>query len=390
MGDRKVNELLRYMAARVYEERPELPERFRTMYRLEWVNGGMLCDVWFLSRGCAHDARGGCVMCNYGKGGAGGYQEEILFQIRRMTERFKGEFEDFLLTSSGSLLDDWENPPDFREALFQAVETVKMKRFVVETRADTVTREKLRCFDRLKQRAECYIELGLETGNDWILKHCVNKGMTVEDFRRAATLIHQEGLRVTANVGVGIPFLQERASIEAAVNTVKNALSWGADGVVLFPYHVKQGTLMETMHRLGMYQSVSLWSLIEVLKCLGIEYLDKVQISWYKDYYGTKISSICHSPTTCSRCKDEVQNLLDEYRESQSWEVLEKMAQLTCQCREEWKTRLERQSAVPVYEEIEKMYRKLAAFFQADPVMAERELEVMRQEYHIEKEAGRL
>ena len=147
---------------------------------------------------------------------------------------------------------------------------------------------------------------------------------------------------------------------------------------------------METMHRLGMYQSISLWSLIEVLKRLGIEYLDKVQISWYKDYYGTKISSICHSPTTCSRCKDEVQNLLDEYRENQSWEALEKMAQLTCQCREEWKARLEKQSAVPVYEEIEKMYRKLAAFFQADPVMTERELGVMYQEYHIEKEAGRL
>lgn len=388
MSKKKVNQLLRYMTLKIYEERPKLPKRFQTMCRMEKVNGGRLCDIWFLSKGCIHDAKGGCVMCNYGRGSEVIRQEEILTQVQRIVERLPGEFEDFLLTPSGSMLDDREIPPDFREALLKIVEQVKMKRFVVETRADTITEEKLHCFDRLKNKAECYIEIGLEAGNNWILKYCINKDMTVEEFRRAAALIHQAGIKVTANVGIGIPFLQERMSIEHAVNTVKRALSWGADGVVLFPYHIKSGTLMEVMARMGMYHSISLWSLVEVLKRLGTEYLGNVQISWYKDYYGEKASAICCSPTTCHHCGDIVQSLLDKYRESQSEAVLKRLDKVSCQCKREWEDRIERQSPTLVYEEIEEKYRNLATFFQVAPPMIDQELELMRQEYNVEKETG--
>ena len=62
------NLVLKAFTQAAYRSRPDSAPERRVNYRLERVNGGLLCDLWFLTTGCRHDAEGGCVMCNYGKG----------------------------------------------------------------------------------------------------------------------------------------------------------------------------------------------------------------------------------------------------------------------------------------------------------------------------------
>lgn len=380
--NRKTNEALRQMALAAYQRRPVLPEKYQTMFRLEQVNGGLFCDAWFMSGGCSHDARGGCTMCNYGKSSGKVHQKEILAQIHQMIQGFSRPFEDFLLTPSGSILDEREVSLEFLEQLLKEIEQVQAKRFIVETRADTISEEKLSCFDRLKKKMDCYIEIGLESSSDWILKHCVNKDMTAGDFRKAMTIVHKAGLKATANIGIGIPFLNERFSVSHTIQTIEDALRWGADSVVLFPYHVKQGTVLRDMERLGLYQCISMWSLIEVLWHFRNDEPERIQISWYKDYYEKGASGICTSPGTCRQCKERVEALLDRYRNEQGQDVLDSLHAIHCDCRNQWAEMLEQESDTIDYQQIEKKYALLADYYGIEPDLLAKELSVMKEDFH--------
>lgn len=354
-----------------------MPSKMRTHYRIERANGGLLCDLWFLTRGCIHDAQGGCTMCNYGKGSWDVQWEEILNELGHIVKKLPWRFEDFLLTPSGSMLDEREVSLEMREGMKKLLEKVRTKRFIIETRADTIDESGLEFLQSIMPDSEKYVEIGYESGHDWILRNCINKGTDTETFGKAAAMIHQAGIKVTANVGVGIPFLSEKASICEAAFSVKRAMEQGADSVVLFPYHVKHGTLLEVLYHHHWYQCISLWSLAAVLKELPDHILGQVQISWYKDYFGEERSHIFASPSTCGKCEKDVMGLLDQYREEPSRENLDALLKYHCECKEEWETRLDGESAEVEYERIADAYRQLAKEFDVNDAILEEELMIM-------------
>lgn len=375
------NEILKQITCRIYQERPAIPSNMRTNYRIERVCGDLLCDLWFLTTGCRHDAQGGCVMCNYGKNTGRIDEEQILCDLQNIAARFPFEFGDFLLTSSGSLLDEREVPDRMRERLLLVLKDIRAKRVIVETRADTVTDTGLEFVRRLIPDAEKYIEIGVESSNDWILKHCINKGTDFGTFQKAAEQIHDKGILVTANIGIGAPFMSERAAVRYAVRSIQDVLQTGADSVVVFPYHVKHGTILDVMYRQGMYQPVSLWSLVEVLNQFTEKELSKIQISWYKDYFGEEKSYIYRSPVSCPECQEYVMRELDYYRDRQEYDRIKKLSETPCRCREEWKSRLAEQADTIQIDMVEELYCKLAQLYAIDEETMEKELYKMRQDY---------
>lgn len=377
------NRILKQITYEIYKKRPFMPRKYRTNYRIERANGGFLCDLWFLTVGCIHDAQGGCVMCNYGKGChslSKAEQLRILQELRGIVDKLPWTFEDFLLTPSGSMLDEREVPQDMREQLIPILQKVRTKRLIIETRAATVTEDGLQFFKGILPGTEKYIEIGLESSDDWILKHCINKNSTFADFCSAVELSHAHGIFVTANVGLGFPFMSERASIRSTIQTVRDALEAGADSVVLFPYHIKRGTLLDVMKQNHMYHCVSLWALVQVLESFP-EDLDKIQISWYKDYFGEDLSYIYSSPTTCPRCGAAVLEELDRFRESQDRASIDRLRQYPCRCRAAWEAATAAQSETIELELVEQSYRQLSSLFSVDQGLLERELEEMKREY---------
>ena len=356
-----------------------MPPEMKTYYRIERANGGLLCDLWFLAAGCVHDAEGGCTMCNYGKGSREVHWDEIISELRHIVKKLTWEFEDFLLTPSGSMLDEREIPAKMYGYLKELLKGVRAKRFIVETRADTVSESGLKFLREIMPDSEKYVEIGYESGQDWILRNCINKGADTEDFKKAVQMIHEAGMKVTANVGLGMPFLSEKASIGEAVCSVKRAFEHGADSVVLFPYHVKHGTLLEVMYQHHWYECVSIWSLVAVLEEIPENLLEQVQISWYKDYYGEKRSQIFVSPATCAVCERDVMERLDQYRQEPSREKLDVLRKYKCECREEWRRKLDGQSGEIEYARIENEYRQLAREFEIDDDVLEEELMIMRE-----------
>ena len=375
------NYVLKQIAYEIYKQRSIMPEKMRTNYRIERANRGLLCDLWFLTVGCVHDAQGACVMCNYGKGSGAVYWDMILGELRRIVECLTWEFEDFLLTPSGSMLDEREVSKDMRRGLKEILKGVKTKRFIVETRADTITEDGLTFIKETVPGAEKYIEIGVECSNDWVLKHRINKNMLYEKFQEAAEKIHDAGIHVTANIGLGYPFMSERAAIHYTVRSVKDVLRDGADSVVLFPYHIKSGTLLEALSQNAMYKCVSFWALAEVLGRFSESELEKIQISWYKDYFGKEKSYIRKSPGTCPSCEKKVLKELDAYRETQDPAVVRRLLDYSCSCHEDWKRTLERESDQIEIESVSEQYRRLAKLYKVDQRLLEREIDAMREEF---------
>lgn len=377
------NRILKKFTYEIYKKRPIMSPENRTNYRIERANGGLLCDLWFLTVGCMHDAQGGCVMCNYGRGEqniAQKEQERIIEELQHIVSKLPFTFEDFLLTPSGSMLDEREVSKEMRDRLVPILQRIHTKRFIIETRADTVTDEGLDFLKQIVPDSEKYVEIGLESSNNWVLKHCINKSSTFEDFCAAVNKAHKHNIYVTANVGLGIPFMSERASILDTIRTIRNALDAGADSVVIFPYHIKHGTLLDVMYQKQMYQCLSLWALVKVLSRFEQEH-DKIQISWYKDYFGEERSYIYRSPDTCPVCVSEVLEGLDHYRETQAWAHVERLSYYPCKCRYKWEEDLQRQPERIEIEYVERTYRQLAEIFPVNQIFLEQELAEMRREY---------
>lgn len=372
----KVNPILRRIMAAIYRDRPSLPADPKVQARTERVQDGVFYEIWFMTPGCSHDALGGCTMCNYGKGFSVS-PEVVLEAIRPQLQALPPQVQELIITPTGSMLDDQEVPRPLREQILRLFHQTECHDFIIETRADTVTAEKL---SLLKDsiRAECIcVELGIECCSDWVLRNCVNKNMTMSDALRAAELCHAAGVQVCANVGIGIPFLSERCSIELAKRSLHQLLAAGFDHAVLFPYHVKPGTLSARLWVCQAYQCCSLWAIPEVLSDFSAEDLERIQISWYRNYYTDK-KKILASPQTAPEHMEQVLSLLDGYKNRPGADALRPLLELPASDRDEWRCALSVQHTGIDMEGIGRLYRDLAEDFGIPRRDVDAELEHMR------------
>lgn len=359
--DRKVNPVLRAIMQKIYSNRKPLPAKPRTAVRYEKVQDRIFSEVWFMTPGCSHDRDGGCTMCNYGKGHYIS-SEEILQELGERIGELPGNLQELIVTPTGSMLDEQEVPQELFIEILKLLEPITANDFLVETRADTVSAKKLELMRQYIHADRIYIETGVEVCDDWILRNCVNKDMDMKGLRQALGIIHSMNMYACANIGIGIPFLSERMSIKIAVDSVREAFKMGFDSVVLFPYHIKPGTLSAYLWEQGDYQCCSLWALIEVLGMFSPEMLGQIQISWYRNYYDDQ-KKILLSPDTCDTCREEVMGLLDAYKNQPGPKTQEKLLSLSCKCRDIWKQKMLSQPDYVDMDRIAAIYRRLGHRF---------------------------
>lgn len=331
------------VCAKLREPRPPAPGALGFSSRFETVLGAPFVGFWFRTRGCRHDARGGCTMCNYGA--ATPVSEDEMVELVRRGLGALGSLDGatLLLSPSGSMFDEWEVPARVRERTFRLARQTKARAILCETRVDTLTDAAVQQYADIFNDRECGIGLGLESATPWVLKYCVNKALSLDGYRSAVAMLRRHGVLSTANVLLGPPFLSEAEAIEDSVASIRWAFAAGVDQCVLFPAQVKSFTLVEWLWQRLLYSPPSLWSLIEVLSRVGPELTPRVTISWYKDYGaggekgdGVEDSPVLASPSTCSECHDAVMALLDEYRDRGHFDVIQELAGFECDCRLRW------------------------------------------------------
>ena len=100
------------------------------------------------------------------------------------------------------------------------------------------------------------LALGLETANEEILRR-LNKGMTVADFRAAASFLLRNEISLRVFVLVGLPFLRKEEWADATRMSIEASFRSGAEIVSLIPTRRGNGA-MEELEKQGQFEPPTL------------------------------------------------------------------------------------------------------------------------------------
>lgn len=114
------------------------------------------------------------------------------------------------------------------------------------------------------------IAMGLETVHPEVFKF-LNKGMEIEDFRKASVFLKNENIAVRAFIITGLPFLSPSENIEWTLRTIDYAFSSGASVCSIIPLRSSSG-YMKLLENDGRIQKPKIESLEGIL--------DKAQASY--------------------------------------------------------------------------------------------------------------
>lgn len=212
--------------------------------------------------GCSHFHRGGCSMCGYNTESDRSISGEDI--VRQFEDALAGlgDLGMVKVYTSGSFLDKGEVPSE-AAARILSVCADRGLRLLVESRPEYITDESLDGV--VSAHDDIELAIGLESANDQVLKNSVNKGFTVADYDRAASLLKDRKLALRTYVLLKPPFLTEREAIEDAVATAEHAAPFSSS-ISINAVNVQKGTEVERLWKEWSYRPPWLWSALEVVK----------------------------------------------------------------------------------------------------------------------------
>ncbi|HEV8595553.1 MAG TPA: archaeosine biosynthesis radical SAM protein RaSEA [Thermoplasmata archaeon] len=306
------------------------PREYISTWTEKDVLDGKVVDAWviiFRTRGCYWARKSGCSMCGYVNDVAVEVApEDLAAQLEKVLPRHNGQ--PFVkVYTSGNFFDDHEVFPEVRGTILKALGE-RCEKVMVETLAHLVRREPLEQGRRFAQKFE--IALGLESANDVVLRHAVNKFWGLKEHVRAANLAHEVGATVKSYLLLKPPFLTEREAIEDVVETA-HAVDGVSDTISINPMNVQRATVVDHLFHRGEYRPPWLWSVAEVLRrCRDL----KAQVKSHPTAGGMR-----RGAHNCGTCDESFIRAIEDF----SLGLGDRIDDLACVCREEWLDTLELQ-----------------------------------------------
>ncbi|HOI40996.1 MAG TPA: archaeosine biosynthesis radical SAM protein RaSEA [Methanobacterium sp.] len=284
---------------------------------------------------------GGCSMCSYI---ADSPLEEVSSDA--LVDIFKREFQRQIqkceitgptaikIFVSGSFLNEEEIPVEARRAIFKIInEYDDVEEVVVESRPEYINEEVLKDCCQLIPNKIFEVAMGLESANDDIRLHRINKGFTTEDFQKSMNIIKK--LKTDFNVRAKVYLLvkpvltSESEAIEDAVISAEYAEGVGVDRIAYCPSTIHKGTLMEVLWRRGSYQPPWIWSAIEIMR--RVRNLVKIPVIMDTAGFGTR-----RGPFNCKKCNSKLKDAIIKSNIKQT--IPE---EFECECKVKWEADVE-------------------------------------------------
>lgn len=258
-----------------------------------------------LSRGrCANDARGACIMCNYGEVEKSPMISSYLENMKQALDNCGQEKTCLMLCTNGSIFDERQIERELLERAIDLAAQCHIPHIEFETHYQDVTKEKLQLLQTKLNGKEIIIAMGLETINQSYQDCIFAKGIQLSEYKEKIDLIQTFGFQIELNIMVGLPFLSTQEQFKDACNTINWAFSQQCRPV-LFPINIKPYSLLKEMYDTGHYKPISHWLLLLVLNTLTADELEQIILVWYgnrTEYFGNdQLKQIF--PTYCDKCK---------------------------------------------------------------------------------------
>lgn len=287
--------------------------------------------IIFRTRGCSWSLNSGCSMCGYFNDSMWRKvsDADLLSQFDRAMELYSGE-KFVKIFTSGSFLDDNEIPLKVRKKILtKLIQTAD--KISVESRPDYITDKKLEDIKSILGSKSFEIGIGLETANDFIRDHSINKGFTFDDYKKAAKILKKNKFELKTYVLVKPPFLTERESIKDSIETVDKIKKF-TDTISFNPTNVQRNTLVEYLWKRRQYRPAWLWSIVEILK-KSKKIAGDIQVKC--DLVGGGSIRGAHN---CKECNSNFLTVISSFSLSQKINLFDN---LDCVCKDRWLDQLD-------------------------------------------------
>jgi len=324
------------------KDRPLVPESLGYTIRVDQKISNILkaskhVTIYFRTNGCRY-SRFACSMCDYWISNNVSVHHMIA-SVQSALETIDFIPDEMLINVSGSFYDEHEVPQEARKGILKLLSQLNGTRLVFESHSHDITQQKLDETRNILGDRVISVEMGLESANPWVLRHCINKVLDLKRFTNAAKMLNNCRINSVANIIVGTPFLSQSETIIDPVASVNWAFENGVNKCVLFPINTKPWTLVYWLEQRGLYIHPPLWALVDVLAQLDPNVLSRVGIAWHRTrpQLHPKYNIENKGPTTCPNCYDEILNLFDEYIISTNrQEIIRQLLDVKCECKSDW------------------------------------------------------
>jgi radical SAM enzyme (TIGR01210 family) len=288
--------------------------------------------------GCEWASTGGCTMCGEFEGSTKSETIPAMFHIAQFASavsKYVAEHNPawIRIYQEGNYTNQHEIDNSAQFTILRLASLIGgIRRITIESMAKYLTRKNVQYLSRAIARdVELEVGMGFEGENDVVRNVCINKGESINDFRKAVGLLREMGIRSLAYVLLKPPFLSEGEAIEEAIATIQLAHEIGFDAVSLEPVSIHGYTLVHALSIEGLYQLPWLWSVVRVAQ--SAHQIRDFRIGGVGFY--PRPVNVAHNRhlDLSDGCNKAFWAAIKDYGKSRRIDVFES---LDCTCKKEW------------------------------------------------------
>lgn len=207
---------------------------------------------------------GGCIFCS-GEG-SGEFAEKgcasIAAQLEKAKERVRHKNKDGkYIAYFQPFTNTYASVDRLEELYLQAMAPEDILGLAIGTRPDCLQDDVVTLLQRLNRIKPISVELGLQTVHERTVQY-IRRGYPTEIYFDAVRRLKAAGLEVVTHIIIGLP----GETPEMAVETTRQVVSAGTDGVKFHLLHVLLGTDLEAEYRAGRFRCLELEEYATILK----------------------------------------------------------------------------------------------------------------------------
>ena len=212
---------------------------------------------------------GGCIFCSADGGGefAEKPDTDILTQLERAKKRVRSKNKDGKYIAYFQSFTNTYAPIQRLEKLYYAV--IKPDYIVglaIGTRPDCISDECIDLLFEINKIKPVSVELGLQTVHENSVRY-IRRGYENQVYFDAVKRLKAKGIEVVTHIIIGLPY----EDIKMVVETTRQAVQAGTDGVKFHLLHVLKNTDLEKDYMKGKFNCLTLEEYAEILKaCIKV------------------------------------------------------------------------------------------------------------------------
>ena len=211
----------------------------------------------------------GCIFCS--GAGSGEFAEKcrgsIAEQMGNAMQRVKSKNKDGKYIAYFQSFTNTYAPTEYlRKLYFEAIEPDYVVGLAVGTRPDCLGDDVIVLLAQINKIKPVSVELGLQTTHEETVQY-IRRGYPTDVYVDAVRRLKAAGLEVVTHIILGLP----GETVDMMVETTRQAVMAGTDGVKFHMLHVLRGTDLEKDYAAGKFEVMSLEEYGEILKkCISV------------------------------------------------------------------------------------------------------------------------